>query len=169
MTASASVHRRAAPRFPLARGAFAALAIALAAGCTTLAPPAGGGSTTSASAGDLVGTRWRAVGIHDGRSGVAPVLPDATVTLAFGPDARVGGSAGCNRYSAGYTTNGDRLAFRGAASTRMMCPGVEIMGQEQAFLRALQRVATVRRAGDRLELADDSGAVVLALVRDGAG
>lgn len=136
--------------------------VVLLAACTA-AP-----SRTDTPAASLAGSRWRVTAIHEDARGVlAPVLPEATVTLAFADDGRASGSAGCNRYTTGYAAEGSRLAFRGGATTRMACPGVEIMGQEQAFLKALERVAAARRTGDRLELLDASGRPVLALAREG--
>lgn len=73
-------------------------------------------------------------------------------------DHRVSGSGGCNRLTGGYETSGDRLAFGAIASTMRACPSG--MDTERAFLQALERVATWRIAGERLELRDAGGAVV---------
>jgi heat shock protein HslJ len=107
----------------------------------------------------LPGTEWTAIGINNGKGGVASLVAGSTVTLAFGTDGRASGSAGCNRYTASYESARDTLKFGTAAATRMMCATEGVMEQEQAFLSALGKVATFRTEGDRLELRGADGAL----------
>jgi putative lipoprotein len=72
---------------------------------------------------------------------------------------QVSGSGGCNRFTGGYTLEGDTLRFSRMASTMMAC--VDGMEQERRFFSDLAKVARYRIAGDQLELLDDSGAAVL--------
>ncbi len=51
----------------------------------------------AATALPLVGTRWIATGINNGRGGVVSAFEGAEVSAVFGPDGRVTGSGGCNR------------------------------------------------------------------------
>jgi len=115
----------------------------------------------------LAGTRWRAAGINNGKGAVAGLVTGSSVSLEFGADGQAAGSAGCNRYSTRYVQDGARLQFQPAAATRRMCAGDDLMAQEQAFLKALESVATMRLEGQSLELRTAAGALAVALVRDG--
>jgi heat shock protein HslJ len=118
-----------------------------------------------AQAKQVEGTAWTVTGINNGKGGVASLVADTNVTIEFGPEARVSGTAGCNRYTAGYTADKGALKFAPAAATRMMCPAPGVMQQEQAFLQALTRVATMRMEGDRLELRAADGALMISAQR----
>jgi len=124
-------------------------------------------ATFAAQSQSLAGTVWHATGINNGKGGVASLVRDSSVTMAFADDGRASGSAGCNNYTAGYRSEGASLAFSQAAVTRKLCASPEgVMEQEQQFLHALATVATARIEGDRLELRTASGALALSLARD---
>jgi heat shock protein HslJ len=72
----------------------------------------------------------------------------------------VGGSTGCNRFTAPYTVDGDTLELGTIASTRMACPP-PANAVERAYLAALARVANWRLDGAELVLLDGEGAEVL--------
>ena len=97
-----------------------------------------------------------------------PPVERTSLSLEFDDSGRVLGSAGCNRFTAGYAATGDgRLEITGAASTRMFCsdpPGV--MEQETAFLAALSEVAALHIGEGTMELRDASGSALIALARD---
>lgn len=120
-----------------------------------------------AQAQSLAGTSWSVVNINNGRQAVVGILPDSVLTMEFDTAGRVSGSAGCNRYTAGYEAEGHALRFSSVAATRMACPDEDLAEQEQAFLRALETVATLSFEGDRLDLrtADDALAVILVRAR----
>jgi len=108
----------------------------------------------------LVGTEWVAIGINNGRGGVAGALAGVEVTATFGEDGRVTGSGGCNRYFGPYALDGDALSIGPLASTRMACFEPAGVGeQETAYLAALGRVATWSIREDRLQLRDPDGAL----------
>jgi heat shock protein HslJ len=67
------------------------------------------------------------------------IIDSTRVTLGFGPDGRVAGSGGCNRWFAGYDLTGETLTIGQAGSTMMACPEA-IMAQEQRFFAALGEV-----------------------------
>jgi len=121
-----------------------------------------------AQAAELSGTSWRATGINNGRSAVVSVLPGHDVTLVFGADDTVAGTAGCNRYQARVRRSGTALGFDPPVATRMACLQPGVMEQERAFLDALASVASARVEGDRLELRTADGAIALVLHRTGA-
>lgn len=114
----------------------------------------------------LAGTSWQVTGINNGREAVASVLGGTQVTLHFGPDARVTGSGGCNRYTGAYQVEAARLSIGQVAATRMACAVPEgAMAQEQQFLAALATVASLRIEGDRLELRTAAGALAISARR----
>ncbi len=115
----------------------------------------------------LAGTSWRVTGYNNGKQAVVSVLAGTSLTMAFSADGMVGGSAGCNRYTAAYTSEGQKLTFGPAAATRMMCARPErVMEQEQQFLKALESVATAHFEGDRLDLRAPEGALAATLTKD---
>lgn len=91
--------------------------------------------------------------------GSAAVMDRSRVTLAFGPDGRVTGTASCNTYTAGYVLTGEGLTIQKAAATRKACAPA-LMTQEAAFLARLEAVT-------RFEIASD-GALVLRTSDGGA-
>ena len=74
-------------------------------------------------------------------------------------DRLVGGSGGCNRLTGSYELDGDKLVFSKMATTRMACP--QGMDTEQAFLDALAKVKTWKIVGERLELFDAGGNLLM--------
>ncbi len=107
----------------------------------------------------LTGVTWVATMVNNGREAVVSLLADTEITAVFDAEGKVGGSAGCNRYFAGYTTDGAAIAIEPPASTRKMC-SEEIMQQEAQYLAALPTAATFTIQGDVLELRTAEGALV---------
>lgn len=122
-------------------------------------------ATLASQSRTLAGTQWQVNGINNGRQAVVSLVKDTSVTLQFGADNRLSGSAGCNNYTAAWQADGGRIRISGAAATRRMCPGEGVMEQEHAFLRALEAATTMRIDGNRLELRDDKGALQVGAAR----
>jgi heat shock protein HslJ len=115
----------------------------------------------------LGGTAWRVTGYNNGKQAVTSVLSGTTLTLVFGEDGRLSGSAGCNRFNASWETTAGGIRIGPAAATRRMCAEPEgVMQQESLFLQALERVASSRVEGGRLELRSSGGALQLSARRD---
>lgn len=108
-----------------------------------------------AAAASLDETRWGLETLEGEPAGTG--AGGKQVDLEFMPqEQRVGGFAGCNRYSGSYsregsTERGASLAFgENMAVTMMACPdGMEL---EQRFLKVLARVDTFRLDGNVLTL-----------------
>lgn len=114
---------------------------------------------------ELAGTAWRVSGYNNGRQAVVGVLGGTSLSVHFGADGRVSGSAGCNDFTAAYTARGTAISIGPVAATRKLCGSPErIMEQEQQFLRALETANTTRREGERLELRTATGALAVSLV-----
>ena len=87
------------------------------------------------------GIAWEVTGFNNGRQAVVGPLAGTTLTVSFkGGSAE--GHAGCNRFRASYTREGNRLAVGPAAATRMHCAGEGVMEQERQFLAALASATT---------------------------
>jgi heat shock protein HslJ len=103
----------------------------------------------------LEGPTWRLTAvIHaDGELQTVPDGVEATATFAEGA---VSGSGGCNRFNAGYTTEGDRLTIERGATTMMACPEPQAT-VETAFLTVLEATKTYRIENSRLTWLDTEG------------
>ena len=127
-------------------------------------------ATFAAQSQSLAGTSWTVTGYNNGKQAVVSVLNGTSLTMSFAGDGKLSGSAGCNRYTATYTSDAEKLTFGPAAATRKMCAKPEgVMEQEQQFLRALETVATARFEGDRLELRTAEGQLSMTLTKDSGG
>ena len=127
------------------------LALGLAAGC-------GGDDAAEADEVPIVGVPWLlSSGLEVAGWEAAP--PSATFSLDT-----VGGFAGCNRFTAPYTLDGDALEIGQIAATRMACPA-PADAVERASLAALERVSGLRLNEDetKLVLLADDGSEVLAM------
>jgi len=109
----------------------------------------------------LQGIEWRLTHRLGSEGELVPVVEDLMATATF-DDGSVAGSTGCNRYHAQYRADGDRLAVEAIAMTMMACDP-ERSAVERAFTSALEAAAAFAIAGDRLDLADANGRVVLRL------
>jgi heat shock protein HslJ/quercetin dioxygenase-like cupin family protein len=101
----------------------------------------------------LVGPTWVAVEL----AGIAvPAEPAARQPrLEFVANGRAAGTDGCNRVSAPYTQNGERISFGPMIATRMACPGADDVGRR--FAAAVEGTTGWRIAGGRLEFHGATG------------
>jgi len=114
----------------------------------------------------LSGTTWTVTGYNNGKQAVVSALAGSTLTLIFGEDGRLSGSAGCNTYTTSYEVSDQSLRIGQIASTRMLCnEPAGVMEQETRFLQALGTVATYRSDGERLELRTGDGALAVTAAR----
>ena len=115
---------------------------------------------------ELASTRWRVTGYNNGRQAVVSVIGGTELTMDFGADGRVSGSAGCNDFTAGYRQDGAKLSITAPASTRRACARPEgVMAQEASFLGALAMVDHARVEGGQLELRSAGGELAVSLER----
>jgi len=88
-----------------------------------------------------------------------PILTGTQVTLQFSQD-QLGGSAGCNGYSAPFKLDGDQISIGPIATTMMAC-AEPVMKQESAYLAALEKAASVSISGETLTFSDAQGNITL--------
>lgn len=118
-------------------------------------------STESDMTNKLAGIRWLLGSYANAAGETVAAMSDREVTLEFGADGRVSGSAGCNQYFAAYTVDESNLTISDAGSTMMACDPPEVMQQEADFLAALQSAATYSFDGEQLQIANADGATLL--------
>lgn len=118
----------------------------------------------------LPGSAWRVSAYHNGTDAVVGVSAGSALTLAFGVNGRVTGSAGCNNYVADFDTEANKVSIGMPRATRKACAEpAGVMEQEALFLKALQSAATFRINGDRLELRTADSALAAVLQRQDLG
>ena len=83
---------------------------------------------------------------------------DRQAEIMFDGKGKVNGNASVNSFFGEYTVNGDSLKFGTMGMTRMMGQSMEI---EDAINKALGEVATVKVDGDKAEVLDAQGKVVM--------
>src|SRR5215510_8212210 len=119
---------------------FVALAIAVLSACAGPGKDSGPAMVTSANLDRLVQREWLLKGITvDSQRVIMHV--DATQTLQFGPDGRVIGYGGVNRFAGTYQFSPQGLLSfpaPGLVTTRMAGPP-EIMEKERLYLKALAK------------------------------
>ena len=116
-------------------------------------------ATKAAASSGLGGTSWTVINYNNGNEAVVGMIAGSEVTLNFGTDGTVSGSAGCNRYTGGYQAENQTLKVGQLATTMMMCASPEgVMEQETKYLTALQNAATYSIDGNMLTIRDASGA-----------
>ena len=95
--------------------------------------------TSSMSVNELVGTEWVLEDL--GGSGVADRVQSS---VRFEKDDKIVGWGGCNRYFAGFRSDGGSIDIGPIGSTRRICPPV-VMDQEERFLKALEKARSVAK------------------------
>ena len=110
-----------------------------------------GGCAKTAAEPSLTETLWQLSGAGEGQ------VP----SVRFGPDGKVTGNGGCNRFSGTYRVDGDRITIGPRlVTTRMMCRGK--METERKFLHALTAVTRWDIERGSLHLRDDAKTVTMA-------
>jgi heat shock protein HslJ len=144
------------PFLPVLVGLMILIPLLIAAGCTANLPvPADI---------PLNGTGWTLTGyISNGTS--LHTLKGTTVTMVFGDEGRISGSAGCNHYFATYRMKGTTITIGQAGSTEMYCPAPGVMDQESTYLTLLGRATSVTAGNDTLTFADAKGSPILSFAR----
>ncbi|MBP6803149.1 MAG: META domain-containing protein [Chloroflexi bacterium] len=119
----------------------------------TSAPPA---ATT------LVGAEWTVTVFNNGNQAAVSLVNGTEITMMFGEDGSVQGSAGCNLYFGYFTVSGETISVGPLATTRAFCPEPEgIMEQEDQFLAALQTAVSYTIQNGTLDLRTADGAIAV--------
>jgi heat shock protein HslJ len=104
---------------------------------------------------------WQLVTFVDAQGVTKQPIADTKITARFS-DGQVGGSSGCNQYFASYRIDRNKLTIQNAGSTLMACVTPEgVMMQEQDYLNRLTEAASYQIEGERLEIFDSNGEIIL--------
>ena len=123
-------------------------------------------ATFTKQSSDLGGTAWTVTGFNNGKQAVVSVIIGTELTADFSVNGKLGGSAGCNTYTADYKVSGKSIKIGPTASTRKMCSDpAGVMDQEMQYLTALGTAATYSIDGSKLELRAADGALAVSLVK----
>ena len=109
-----------------------------------------------ASGGSLTGPVWSLSTLGD-----QPLVAGTSITANFSASGKVSGSSGCNQYSGTYTTSGNSIQVSTAMASTMMACELQVMNQEDAYLRALGRARFYEATADQLTLKDASNKTLL--------
>jgi heat shock protein HslJ len=104
---------------------------------------------------------WLLSTMNVGGDATVSVIEGTRLTAVFNPDGTVTGNGGCNTFNGSYTTDGNNITIGTLASTTMAC-AEDVMGQETAYLAALQSANTYQIFDDILELYAADGNWLLA-------
>ena len=118
----------------------------------------------TAGGGILENTRWQLESFGAPEEETPPVQ-GSTITLEFGEENMVGGSAGCNTYGGSYTVDDVGIQFRDIASTLIACDDQQVNEQESRYLQMLQTARQYTIEQDRLILAEEGGAPLMSFLR----
>lgn len=129
-------------------------AVAVLAGC---------GSSGGSGGGSLEGTTWVLSSYVDA-GGKSVAVPSGAIADARFDAGRVGGSSGVNSYSGPYQLSGAKLTIGPLISTQMAGPP-PLMALEQAYLAALQKVASYTADDATLTLFDTAGKQLLVFAK----
>lgn len=88
--------------------------------------------------------------------GGEPIL-EGVITAEITAENTIGGSAGCNQYTANYDTDGSSLKFTPQVATTLMACPPPLMDIESRYLEALQQTASYQSDGTNLTLLDANG------------
>ncbi len=117
---------------------------------------------------ELAGTAWRADSFSDGQGSMTQLYSwHRPLTVEFGKDGRLSGSAGCNSYSAAFTADPADLSFKFdmIKMTGNQCAPERVMAQEGSFMAALYSAASYQLEDKTLILKDAEGNAAVVLKR----
>jgi heat shock protein HslJ len=83
-------------------------------------------------------------------------MTGTTITAELDTRGNLGGTSGCNSYSAQYQVSDSSMTIGPTSGTLMACAEA-VMSQETAFLAALGATTSYAISGDQLTLEDSSG------------
>jgi len=118
-----------------------------------------------ASAGAaMTGTDWQLQSYADKTGVIIPAISNPAITATFSTNGRVSGFAGCNHYSATYSTMDYSITISPAATSLVFCTDPGIMDMEQAYLLDLEKSVEFRITESNLRMYDKTGKPLLVFV-----
>ncbi|MDR0824431.1 MAG: META domain-containing protein [Prevotella sp.] len=99
--------------------------------------------------------KWELISIAGGD--LAALFTNQAPTMEISAEGRVFGNAGCNRYNAPYTLDGNTMTFGAVVATKMACPNLK---GEELFTSLLSAPLQTGLNGDRLAFYKDGNIVL---------
>jgi len=112
----------------------------------------------------LTQNTWTLQSYVDTSGVLVPAITGTPITARFGTGGKVRGSAGCNQYSANYTTGDLAISISQPVMTEMYCENPLVMQQETVYLNDLPKAVEIRVSESNLNLYDKTGKPVLVFV-----
>lgn len=109
-------------------------------------------------------TDWQLESYLDATGIMVPALTGHAVTAQFLQDGTVRGSAGCNSYSASYTTSDYAITISGPVRTLMACTDPGVIAQVEAYLSRLESAKEFRVTSTSLKLYGADGKTLLVFI-----
>lgn len=135
-------------------------------GCTEPSIPGQNGSPSGDVPEDLTAETWVLDLYLGGDNQFKPVINGTQVSIVFGADGLLSGSAGCNIYAAQYEAGERALSIGPVAAAKTICSRpAGLMNQEAAYLSALDLVTAYEFSEEGLRLLDEEGRTVLVFSR----
>lgn len=101
--------------------------------------------------------------LNNGKQAV--ITLQTPISMQIEPDGKMFGDTGCNQYTTSYTIKGNQITIGFPATTRKICPP-EFMEQEKQFINALPKSFKIARNGEKWEIRDESGSLLMDIVKD---
>ena len=120
-------------------------------------------AASALAAGELEGTSWKVLAVNYGRGEMEP--PAKELSVCFGKNGQIYGSAGCSTYSTPYEVSGEKLKIHSIVTTLEYLPEVikATMDDERTFLRALSGVSGFSADDTHLYLLNADGSMSMVL------
>jgi len=115
----------------------------------------------ASAGGTMTTTGWQLQSIANSSGEMEPA-GDPVITARFGRDGRISGFAGCNEYSATYTTNDYAIRITSPVTSLKYCPDPGVMEQETRYLKNLNATTEFRVTDEALKFYNKTGKPVLA-------
>ena len=113
----------------------------------------------------MTDTNWTLRALMATNGTLVPVISGSEITAQFNRSrGRMGGYAGCNGYSALYTTKDKAVTLKREIITDMACRDPAVMEQENVFLDDLSKPTTFSVSGSTMKFYDAAGKTVFVFV-----
>jgi len=112
--------------------------------------------TLAAGPSDLDGSAWQVAAVNNGTGGLEASALTEALTAEF-REGTISGFSGCNTFSAGYTTEDDRITIEAPRATLIGCEP-DVAETEARYLTALERSTRFELEATSLTLRDADGA-----------
>ncbi|WOF17137.1 META domain-containing protein [Methanoplanus sp. FWC-SCC4] len=109
----------------------------------------------------IFGHTWVLKSLYDNETEEMLSTGNVSATLVLGEDKKISGNAGCNNFFGEYTLENNSFKTGVLGTTLMACFDEETALVESIFLKNLDKASSIKLAGDKLAILDESGKEIL--------